>query len=290
MINKEKLYSIGQASNKADVSTRTLRHYETIGLIKPDLVKENGYRYYTEDTILLISIIKYLQFMDFSLDEIRDFIFNADYDDVSRTFNELIKRTSNDIKRLEERLTIIKDWNELISEASSAFIIGNNTPSIKYIKKSDLISYTIDFSFYYEDTVLDLDFANFVKSKDNKITGPVMFYFDSYIKRLKYEKEHRPIKGLYIQKAVKPILDKKITFTIKDGFYGSIYHFGKYENLSKSYEKLRTWAKKYRYKLSDEVIERFVVDSWTFRDEKKYVTEILIPIEMKVEENKWHFQ
>ena len=135
MINKEKLYSIGQASNKADVSTRTLRHYETIGLIKPDLVKENGYRYYTEDTILLISIIKYLQFMNFSLDEIRDFIFNADYDDVSRTFNELIKRTSNDIKRLEERLTIIKDWNELISEASSAFIIGNNTPSIKYIKK-----------------------------------------------------------------------------------------------------------------------------------------------------------
>lgn len=290
MINKEKLYSIGQASNKADVSTRTLRHYETIGLIKPDLVKENGYRYYTEDTILLISIIKYLQFMDFSLDEIRDFIFNADYDDVSRSFNDLIKRTSNDIKRLEERLTIIKDWNELISEASSAFLIGNNTPSIKYIKKSELISYPIDFSFYYEDTVLDLDFANFVKSKDNKITGPVMFYFDSYIKRLKYEKEHRSIKGLYIQKAVKPILDKKITFTIKDGFYGSIYHFGKYENLSKSYEKLRTWAKKYRYKLSDEVIERFVVDSWTFRDEKKYVTEILIPIEMKVEENKWHFQ
>lgn len=47
MINKEKLYSIGQASNKADVSTRALRHYETVGLIKPDVVKENGYRYYT---------------------------------------------------------------------------------------------------------------------------------------------------------------------------------------------------------------------------------------------------
>lgn len=290
MINKEKLYSIGQASNKADVSTRTLRHYETIGLIKPDLVKENGYRYYTEDTILVISIIKYLQFMDFTLDEIRDFIFNADYEDVSVAFNELIKRTSNDIKRLEERLTIIKDWNELMSEASSAFLIGNNTPSIKYIKESELISYPIDFSFYYEDTVLDLDFANFVKSNNNKITGPVMFYFDSYINRLKCEKENRPIKGLYIQKTVKHIQDKKNIFTLRDGFYGSIYHFGNYENLSKSYEKLRSWAKKYRYKLSDEVIERFVVDSWTFRDEKKYVTEILIPIEMKVEENKWHFQ
>lgn len=286
MINKEKLYSIGQASNKADVSTRALRHYETVGLIKPDVVKENGYRYYTEDTILLISIIKYLQFMDFSLYEIRDFIFNSDYDDVSKSFNELIKRTSNEIKKLDERLTIIKDWNELISEASSAFIIGNNTPSIKYIKQSELISYPIDFSFCYEDTVLDLDFANFVKSKNNKITGSVMFYFDSYIQRLKCEKENRSIKSLYIQKAVKPIEDEKVIFTLKDGFYGSIYHFGKYENLSQSYEKLRNWAKEYRYKLSEEAIERFVVDSWTFRDEKKYVTEILIPIEMKVEENK----
>ena len=290
MINKEKLYSIGQASNKADVSTRTLRHYETIGLIKPDVVKENGYRYYTEDTILLISIIKYLQFMDFSLYEIRNFIFNSDYDDVNKSFNALIKKTSDEIEKLDERLTIIKDWNELISEASSAFIIGNNAPTVKYIKKSELISYPMDFSFYYEDTVLDLDFANFVKSKGNKITGPVMFYFDSYIQRLKCEKENRPIKALYIQKAVKPIEDEKVIFTLKDGFYGSIYHFGKYENLSQSYEKLREWAKKYRYKLSEDVIERFVVDSWTFRDEKKYVTEILIPIEMKVEENKWHFQ
>lgn len=286
MINKEKLYSIGQASSKAQVSTRTLRHYESIGLIKPDLVKENGYRYYTDETILIISLIKYLQFMDFTLDEIRNFILNAEYNDVSKTFNELIKRTSDEIKKLDERLTIIKDWNELISEASSAFLIGNNTPSIKYIKESELISYPMDFDFHYEDTVLDLDFANFVKSKDNKITGPVMFYFDSYIDRLKCEKENRLIKGLYIQKAVNPIQDEKNIFTIKDGFYGSIYHFGKYENLSKSYEKLRNWAKKYRYKLSQDVIERFVVDSWTFRDEEKYVTEILIPIEMKVEENK----
>lgn len=286
MINKETLYSIGQASKKAQVSTRTLRHYESIGLIKPDLVKENGYRYYTDETILIISLIKYLQFMDFTLDEIRNFILNAEYNDVSKTFNELIKRTSDEIKKLDERLTIIKDWNELISEASSAFLIGNNTPSIKYIKESELISYPMDFKFYYEDTVLDLDFANFVKSKDNKITGPVMFYFDSYINRLKCEKENRPIKGLYIQKTVQPIQDEKNIFTIKDGFYGSIYHFGKYENLSKSYEKLRNWAKKYRYKLSQDVIERFVVDSWTFRDEEKYVTEILIPIEMKVEENK----
>ncbi len=285
MINKEKLYSIGQASSKAQVSTRTLRHYESIGLIKPDLVKENGYRYYTDETILIISLIKYLQFMDFTLDEIRNFILNAEYNDVSKTFNELIKRTSDEIKKLDERLTIIKDWNELISEASSAFLIGNNTPSIKYIKESELISYPMDFDFHYEDTVLDLDFANFVKSKDNKITGPVMFYFDSYIDRLKCEKENRLIKGLYIQKAVNPIQDEKNIFTIKDGFYGSIYHFGKYENLSKSYEKLRNWAKKYRYKLSQDVIERFVVDSWTFRDEEKYVTEILIPIEMKVEEN-----
>lgn len=282
MINKNKLYSIGQASRKADVSTRTLRHYESIGLIKPDYVKDNGYRYYTEETILLMSIIKYLQFMDFSLDEIRTFIFNANYKDINENFKKHIEITEKEILRLEERLNIIKHWNNLITEASSAFIIGNNTASIKYLEEKKLISYPIDFNFYYEDTVLDLDFANFVKEQDNRITGAVMFYFDSYLDRLKCEQENRNIDALYIQETVKDLKNEDLAFKVKAGSYGSIYHFGKYKNINESYKKLRNWAKMNNYKLGKYSIERFVIDSWTFRDEEQYVTEILIPIDMKV--------
>lgn len=282
MKDENKLYSIGQASKMANVSTRTLRHYESLGLIEPDLVKENGYRYYSEKTIIVMSIIKYLQFMDLSLDQIKEFIFKGNYRDINESFNELIEKTRLDIENLEERLTIINDWNNLVTEASSAFVLGNNTVSIKYLEEEKLIKYPMSFDFSYSSTILDLGYANFVKKQDNKITGAVMFYYDSYIDRFKCQKANIPIDILYIQKTVKEIENKDHEFRIRPGFYASVYHFGSYDNIEKSYNKISAWCKKHSYKLGKSAIERFVVDSWTFREKEQYVTEILIPIEMKV--------
>ena len=39
-------YSIRELSNLSGVSTRTLRWYDEIGLLKPCRVAESGYRYY----------------------------------------------------------------------------------------------------------------------------------------------------------------------------------------------------------------------------------------------------
>ena len=42
---KEGLYSIGKVSKICDVSPRTLRYYEEVGLLQPDRINErSGYR------------------------------------------------------------------------------------------------------------------------------------------------------------------------------------------------------------------------------------------------------
>ena len=44
-------YSIQELSRLSGVTTRALRWYDQIGLLKPGRVAENGYRYYvSEDT------------------------------------------------------------------------------------------------------------------------------------------------------------------------------------------------------------------------------------------------
>ncbi len=278
----DNLYSIGQAARKAKISTRTLRHYESIELIKPDYVKENGYRYYSSDTIMMVSIIKYLQFMEFSLEEIKEFIYNANYQEISESFTTLTQKTEEEISHLNDRLMIVKDWHNLIMEGSSALLIENNKPSIKYISEKELIKYEMTFTYNYEEAILDLDFSNFVKDQNNKITGPVMFYFNSYKQRIKQEKQNKPIDFLYIQSAVDPIIDKSMCFYLPQGFYVSLYHLGDYKGLMKSYEKLIDWANSNKFVLGNSVIERFVIDTWTFRNKNQYVTEILIPIDNKL--------
>lgn len=74
----KELYSVGQTARLLGVTAKTLRYYETIGLVLPAYInKETGYRYYTSRQFQRIDRIKYLQSLGFSLDEIQASIENV---------------------------------------------------------------------------------------------------------------------------------------------------------------------------------------------------------------------
>ena len=65
---KEGLYSIGKVSKICDVSPRTLRYYEEVGLLQPDRINErSGYRYYSAESMYQVQVIRYLSDEGFSL-------------------------------------------------------------------------------------------------------------------------------------------------------------------------------------------------------------------------------
>ncbi len=55
----------------ASVSVRTLRFYDTVGLLSPTSYTEAGYRLYTDSDFLRLQQILALKFLGFSLDEIK---------------------------------------------------------------------------------------------------------------------------------------------------------------------------------------------------------------------------
>lgn len=68
------MYKIGEIAKKAGVTPRTLRYYEQLGLVSPDEITSNGYRYYSTRSLDIINRIKNLQHVGLSLDEIKDVI------------------------------------------------------------------------------------------------------------------------------------------------------------------------------------------------------------------------
>ena len=67
------MLSIGEFSKICRVSTKTLRYYDEIGLIKPDEINtETGYRYYSIKQLKNMLFINRLKSYHFSLDEIRE--------------------------------------------------------------------------------------------------------------------------------------------------------------------------------------------------------------------------
>ena len=44
---KNKLFTIGQFAEMHEINKKTLMWYDEVGIFKPAVIKENGYRYYT---------------------------------------------------------------------------------------------------------------------------------------------------------------------------------------------------------------------------------------------------
>jgi DNA-binding transcriptional MerR regulator len=64
---------IGELGRRAGVSTRTLRHYEDLGLL-PARRRANGYRDYDEQDLHVVAEIRALVELGFALEETRPFV------------------------------------------------------------------------------------------------------------------------------------------------------------------------------------------------------------------------
>ncbi len=77
-MNKE--YSIRELAELAGVSTRTLRYYDEIGLLKPLYANDAGYRFYGEREVSLLQQILFYRERGFELKQIQQILFQADFD------------------------------------------------------------------------------------------------------------------------------------------------------------------------------------------------------------------
>src|SRR6266481_5051446 len=65
---------IGDLTERAEVTPRTVRYYESIGLLPPGEREGHGQHYYTEETLARLRKIDQLKHLGLSLEEIRDVI------------------------------------------------------------------------------------------------------------------------------------------------------------------------------------------------------------------------
>ena len=66
----ERYYKTGEFAKMANLSIRTIRYYDNIGLLKPSMIADNGYRLYNNQDFLKLQKILSLKYLGFSLEDI----------------------------------------------------------------------------------------------------------------------------------------------------------------------------------------------------------------------------
>ena len=114
------MYKIGELSKIVDISIKTLRYYDETGILPPAHIDQfTGYRYYDDESILNIEMIKSLKSVNFTLQEIKEYMINKD----DKLFLNKQEEIKNEIRFLEERyrklsIMIKKEQNEKVKVRS----------------------------------------------------------------------------------------------------------------------------------------------------------------------------
>lgn len=74
------MMTVHEVSSLTGVSARTLRHYDSIGLLKPAAVSPAGYRLYDEDSLERLQQILLFRALEFPLAEIKQILDSPDFD------------------------------------------------------------------------------------------------------------------------------------------------------------------------------------------------------------------
>ncbi len=91
--NGHQFLTVGHLAEQVDVSARTIKHWENIGIIEPDMRSEGGFRLYSRHWVYLCQLVKDLQLFGYTLEEIKTI---SDY---FREFMALQKAPESDSKQ-----------------------------------------------------------------------------------------------------------------------------------------------------------------------------------------------
>jgi MerR family transcriptional regulator, repressor of the yfmOP operon len=100
----DELTSIGELAKELDMSQRTIRYYEEIGLLNSIKRVEGGRRIYTEADLRRLKLIKRLKIMGMTLSEMQELEAMWTYEKSNeKVLKRLLELLENHLKRLDDR-------------------------------------------------------------------------------------------------------------------------------------------------------------------------------------------
>jgi MerR family copper efflux transcriptional regulator len=115
------LLKIGELQAKSQVSIKTIRYYEEIGLLQAASRTEGGFRLFSPDTLTRLAFVKRAQRLGFSLQEIRHILEIHDQGEPPcAEVRDRLERKICDIDDRIQQLQTLKDELRALMERPSA--------------------------------------------------------------------------------------------------------------------------------------------------------------------------
>lgn len=268
--DKENYLSTGAFAKAAGIKRKHLIYYDEIGLFSPEVILDNGYRYYFHRQLYTLNMILTLREIGMPLEEIKDFTNNRSPEKTLATF----EKQGEIIQKEIDKLTQIKDMmnmqvnNIKLSQKVKIGVIEvievDQEPiflSPAYsLKNKKILSLSKTISKFYQ----------YASSQGYEATFPWGIRIDSetYIHNVPDSKSTRFYYCVPKSDDYKPA-----------GKYIAMYSYNAYKDRIKIYKSLQDYAKKHNYKTTQYIYEDCLVNEISAERPDDYIIRISIKIE-----------
>lgn len=268
-------FKIGEFSKLMQITVKTLRHYEQLGLLMPDEVDEStGYRYYRLAQMQRLNGILHLKELGFTLEEIKEI-----YDSSTHLPS---------FEQLEEKVTECERQIHILSSRRQKLL--NLADSRKQITKMEKIS------IQSLPEIIVASHREVIKTYDVlgelcvNVIGPEMKRLgckcspDGYCFTIEHNKEYTPtdIDIEYCEQVEEMGKDSGIVQfkrfpAVKTAL--CMKHYGPYDRFYQSYTELFEYIEKNGYRITGAPRACYVDGCWNQEDPEKWLSIIQVPVE-----------
>ncbi len=260
------MLTIGEFSRLSRVTPRMLRHYDALGLLHPDAVGGNGYRYYRQEQLFDLAQIQWLKGCGFSLGEIGPLL---DLDEGRLVL--LLRRKRDELRQeLEDRQVLLSRL-----EADILRMEGTTPMETQYQvilledpeQKVFSIRKTVGVEQYHD---LFCELRREAAARGLTQAGPIqMLYHDP-----QFNHECSDVEAQMVVAQEGPGVTRKPRSTC-----AAVQHRGSYENLHLAYEALCAWLGSHTdYHVCGPAMDRYLNDPHNTPPEE-LETGVLFPVE-----------
>lgn len=270
------MFRIGEFSKITQVSIRMLRYYDETGLLIPmEVDKITGYRLYSSNQIERLNKIIFLKNLGFSVKEIHDLLYNWEIGEIQeKLLNQKIEIEQN-IQKEKEKLIRLDGYLYDLNRKEKSL---NTQIMIKSIPSYNVISLRKVVPSYFSEGLLWQELAKKMPQTD-------AFSCFSIYHDFEYKEKDVDIEACIILK--EPLEKVNINLTLRRTKAiekaACFMVYGPYENISIAYNEFGYWLEQHQeYKMLGENRQICHIGECDTKDSNEYVTELLIPIEMKI--------
>lgn len=253
------------------VTKHTLFHYDEIGILKPEFVKPNGYRYYSFKQFYLYDMIYMLKQAGSSLSEIKDYI--GDYN--PNHFLSILKQKEKQLEAEIKKTILMR--NKILATIDTTEEALNSVYGVPYIEESREEYYIVVKMTGYTSGKEELEKLQEHFKYCDELSGDSELLLGAIIEKKDILSEQYE-KTAYYSSKIRNYIDSERLRIKKAGKYAVVIHKGPYTGLHKSYDQIKAFIKENKMVIDGDSYEDDMLSHLAAVDSNEYVIKIQIPV------------